>query len=143
MASEITVTAANVRPVTKETIDSIRKLPAAEAAITAGQVVYIHGTAGTNLALATTTIADATNRLAGVAVNGAAIGEIVEAATRGPLTGFSDLTPGVLYVLSEDVAGGIKAYADIASGDFQGIIGLARDATTILLDVQDTLALKP
>ena len=140
MANEITVTAADVRPAPDAHIE---KLPTAEAAITAGQAVYIHGTAGTNLALATTTIADATNRLAGVAVKGAAIGEIVEAILLGKLHGFSALTPGTCYVLSEDVAGGIKPYANIASGDFQGIIGHAYNATTMLVNIQDTLALKP
>lgn len=140
MADEVTVTAADVRPSPDA---DVKKMPIAQVAITAGQALYVNGTNGTNKAQATTTIADDSNRCVGVAVKGAAIGEVVEAIVQGLLHGFTGLTPGKCYVLSEDVAGGIKEYANIAQNDTQVIIGHARDATTMLIDVQDTLARKP
>ena len=140
MANEVTVTAADVRLVTTDY--KSHKLPTAQAAITAGQAVYINGTNGTNKALATTDVTDASNGCVGVAIKAAAVGEIVEAVQWGKLTGFSSLTPGTLYVLSEDTAGGIKAFADIASGDVTVIIGRAYDATTLLVDIQELMATK-
>lgn len=134
MADEITVTAANIRPMTGATHVStvVVRAPAAGATITAGQPVYIDGANGTKPGQANSV---ATANIVGIAIKGAAIGEVVEVCAGGELTGFTALTPGTVYSLSEDVAGGIKADADLAAADRLCRLGIALTANVLFVQV--------
>lgn len=105
----------------------------AGAAITAGQVLYHDADAGT-WKLADCDIASpaAARSPKGIALNGAAVGQPLKILTKGPITIGATLTAGVAYYLS-GTAGGICPVADLATGDYPTIIGIA--TSTTVLDV--------
>lgn len=105
----------------------------AGSVITAGQVVYFDD-ATSNYKLADNNSVTAGVRApAGIALNGAAIGQPVSVLTSGLVTIGAALAAGVAYYLS-DTPGGICPVADLASGEYPVIIGIATSAT--VLDVK-------
>lgn len=107
----------------------------AGAAVTAGQAVYLDSTTSRYL-LADNNSATVEARVPdGIALNGAAIGQPVAVLTRGPVTIGATLTAGVAYYLS-DTPGGICPVADLASGEYPTIIGLATSTTVLTVKIQ-------
>lgn len=102
------------------------------ATITAGQVVYFDSTtssyklADSNSATAAVRSPDA------IALSGCATGQPVTVLERGPITIGATMTAGVVYYLS-DTPGGISPVADLASGEYPTIVGIA--TSTTVLDV--------
>jgi len=72
--------------------------------------------------------------LYGVAVNGAAIGQVVCVATGGTLAIGATVAVGTLY-LGSDTAGGIRPVADLNSGDKVGVLGIAVSTSKIALNI--------
>jgi hypothetical protein len=128
-AADLTVTAANVvagaAAVTREGVAGVT--------VTAGQTLY-RDAADSRWKLADNNSATAAARSPrGIALNGAAAGQPVLVLTDGPVTIGATLTPGVVYYLSAN-AGGIAPVADLATGMYPTIVGIAKSAS--VLDVK-------
>jgi hypothetical protein len=101
--------------------------------VTAGQVGYFDASTGT-WKLADNDSATAAQRSpGGIFLNGAAAGQPVKVLTEGPVVIGATLTAGVVYYLSA-TPGGICPVADLVTGKYPTIIGIARSTT--LLDVK-------
>lgn len=126
--SDLSITAANViAGAGARTVDGT-----AGATITAGQVVYLDSAAGTYKLADCDSATAAVRSPAGIALHGAASGQPLEVLTKGPVTIGATMTAGVAYYLSPN-AGGICPVADVLTGDYATIIGIA--TSTTVLDV--------
>lgn len=106
-----------------------------------GQVAYYNiASSGMGLARADSAI---TSTVVGVAAGsvsgGTSTGKFV---TQGAYAGFSGLTAGAAYFLSDTVFGGLILYSALASGSRAIRIGFALNASTIALNIQD-MGVKP
>ena len=129
--ADLTITAANV-------VSGAGALVAhgtAGANITAGQAVYLDEAAG-NYKLADNNSATAAVREPdGIALHASATGQPLAVHTRGPITIGATLTAGVAYYLS-DTPGGISPVADLASGEYPTILGIATSTTVLNVKIQ-------
>lgn len=125
--ADLTITAANVAAAASATIVN----GSAGATVTAGQAVYLDTNTNT-YKLSDADASSTTGRVDGVALNGAASGQPLRVITRGDLTAGATLAVGEIYVIS-GTAGAICPVGDYATGDYLGLIGIAR--TTAILDV--------
>lgn len=129
--ADITVTAASV----VAGADSTTTSGTAGVTITAGQAVYLDTTTG-KWALADADSATvAQRRAAGIALNGAALNQPIKVLTSGDVTIGATVTAGVAYYLS-GTAGGICPVADIGTGEYVNLIGIATSATVIRVGIQ-------
>ena len=124
--ADLTITAASVAPGTGAKID--RRYNAG-ATITAGQLVYLDTTTET-LLLADANASALTAVLHGVALHGASSGQPLAVLTDGPITIGATVTLGHVYALSA-TAGGIAAVADLATGHYTSLLGVATSASVI------------
>ncbi|WAP67225.1 hypothetical protein [Jiella pelagia] len=110
----------------------------AGAVITAGRVVYRDDTTR-KFALADTDGATPDVRLPdGIALNTASPNQPVVIQKGGDIDFGTDiLTPGVAYYLS-GTPGGICPVADLATGDYPVIVGMAKTARVLTIDIQTT-----
>ena len=105
----------------------------AGVAVTAGQVVY-EDSATNTLKLADNDSATAAVRSpVGIALHAAAANQPLTYIAKGPVTIGATLVAGGVYSLSS-TAGGICPVADIATGDYNTVLGVA--TSTTVLDVQ-------
>lgn len=124
--TDISITPASVLPSTDATIER----GTAGATITAGQVVYLESSSG-QFKLADCDHATAAIRSPrGIALHGASSGQPLKVLRSGSVTIGATLTPGTTYYLSP-VAGGICPLADVASGDYATIVGIAASASVL------------
>ncbi len=115
--------------------DSTTTSGTAGVTITAGQAVYLDTTTG-KWALADADSATvAQRRAAGIALNGAALNQPIKVLTSGDVTIGATVTAGVAYYLS-GTAGGICPVADIGTGEYVNLIGIATSATVIRVGIQ-------
>lgn len=129
--ADLVITAANV---VSGDAAVVEQMIAAEA-ITAGKVVYRSATT-LRAGLADNNDAAADHRtVRGIALNGAAIGQPVLVQREGLLTLGATLTAGVAYYLS-DTPGGICPVADLGSGEYPVILGMAVSTTVLRVNVQ-------
>lgn len=128
-ASDLSLTAANVVAGSGSTVVA----GTAGAAVTAGQVVYRDAATGTWKLADDNSATAAARTPEGIALNGAASGQPLSVLRAGPVTIGATLTAGVAYYLS-DTPGGICPVADLASGEYPTIIGIA--TSTTVLDVK-------
>lgn len=125
-ATDISITAANVVAGSGATVEN----GTLGATVTAGQILYKSSTAGT-WSLADSDSATAEIRqAAGIALNGGASGQPVRVLREGLITIGGTLTAGVTYYLSK-TAGGLAPVADIASGGYSDIVGIATSTTVL------------
>ena len=125
--ADLTITAANV----VASANAVRESGTAGATITAGQLVYLD-TTDMRYKLADNNGAAALRVPNGVALNGAANNQPLVIQKAGDITIGATMTAGVAYYLS-DTPGGICPVADLASGEYPCIIGIAKSAS--LMDV--------
>jgi len=129
--ADISITAANVIAGENANIEHGR----AGATETAGQVVYRAGS-DEKYKLADNDSATAeVRRPRGITLNGAADGQPMALLKSGPITIGGTLVPGTTYCLSS-TPGAICPQADIASGDDVVVIGVAKSATVLEVDIQ-------
>lgn len=129
--ADITVTAASV----VAGADSTTVSGTAGVTITAGQAVYLDTTTG-KWALADADSATvAQRRAAGIALNGAALNQPIKVLTSGDVTIGATVTAGVAYYLS-GTAGGICPVADIGTGEYVNLIGIATSASVLRVGIQ-------
>lgn len=127
--ADLSITAANVVAGAGATVEH----GTAGATVTAGQIVYLDDS-DDKFKLADDNSGTAAVRAAyGIALHGASNGQPLAVLTAGPVTIGAALTAGVAYYLS-DTPGGICPVADLASGEYPTIVGIA--TSTTVLDVQ-------
>jgi hypothetical protein len=108
----------------------------AGVAITAGQVIYKDKTTGKYLQC-DNNATDVKARIPeGIALNNAAINQPVDLLTSGDITIGAAVTAGTDYFLSTATSGAICPRADVVSGMNVVLIGIAKSATVIAVDIQ-------
>lgn len=130
--SDLSITAASVLAGTNAEI--VRGH--AGATITAGQAVYLDTASTGEWLLAdsdsATVIARGSARF-GIALNGAADGQPLAVQTGGDITIGATIVAGVAYYLS-DTPGALCPFADLATGDYVTLVGVAKSTTVLALD---------
>ena len=129
--ADLSITAANVDPAA----DAVIVTATAGATITAGQTIYIDSNSLVQLADADLSAAAAA--CIGVAVNGASANQPISYQTSGGLDLGATLTIGEIYVLS-GTAGGVAPEADLATGDYVVILGVATAADNLKMTIIDS-----
>ncbi len=131
--ADLTITAANVVAAS----DAVTATGTAGVAVTAGKVVYLDAN-DSRLKLADADSGTPAVRSPwGIALNDAAIGQPLTVLRSGSITIGATLTGGLAYYLSK-VAGGICPVADIASGGYATIIGIATSTTVLKVNFQES-----
>jgi len=125
--ADISVTASSVLPGAGAIIEA----GTAGATITAGQALYKDSSGNWMLADADSATAAARDAKA-IALNGASAGQPINVQRGGEITINSVLTAGVTYYLS-GTGGGIAPLADVGTGEYYDIIGIAKSATSMKL----------
>lgn len=101
--------------------------------ITAGQVVYLDTSTSSWKKADNNSATAAVRSPGGVALNGASTGQPLQVQTDGDITIGATLTAGVAYYLS-DTPGGICPVADLGTGEYPSVIGIARSTTVLRID---------
>lgn len=127
--ADLSITAASVLAGTGADVESGR----AGAAITAGQIVYRDSATGNYLLADSNSATAAARRPRGIALHAAASGQPLAVHKEGPITIGATMIAGVAYYLS-DTPGGLAPVADVGSGEYSSIIGIA--TSTTVLDVK-------
>lgn len=123
--ADISITAANVIPSANAKI--VRK--AAAETITAGQAVYLN-TSGL-VAKADANLSAAASTVYGIAANGGGAGQLINVVKEDPaLVIGATVAIGDILILSA-TAGGIAQAADLASGHYGTVLGIAISTTAI------------
>lgn len=108
----------------------------AGATITAGQAVYLDTASTGEWLLAdsdsATVIARGSAKF-GIALNGAADGQPLAVQTGGSITIGATMTAGTALYLS-DTPGGICPFADLATGDYVTLVGVATTTALMTID---------
>lgn len=129
---DIVITAANVVPGTGAKIEH----GTAGATVTAGQVVYLDSASTGKYLLADNNSATAAARSPrGIALHGASLNQPLAVQTEGPITIGATVTAGVAYYLS-DTPGGIGPVADLLTGEYPTVLGMATSTTVLNLKIQ-------
>lgn len=124
--ADLSITAANVVAGNGADIDR----GTAGATVTAGQAVYYDEATAEYLLADSNSATVAARTPTGIALNGAANNQPLAVAKGGPVTIGATMTPGVAYYLS-DTPGGICPVADVGSGEYATVIGIATSATVL------------
>lgn len=127
--ADLTITAANVVAGTGAETEN----GSLGAAVTAGQVLYKASADGLWYLADNNSATAAVRQATGIALNGGGIGQPVRVLRSGPVTIGATMTAGVTYYLS-DTPGGICPIADVGSGEYSCIVGIA--TSTTVLDVK-------
>jgi hypothetical protein len=135
--ADLSITAADV----KKTDTTLIAEGIAGGTVTAGQPVYRDSTASNKLKAAD---ADALASAAavGIALHGASADQPLKYAIGGNLTLSSVMTVGAVYVVST-TAGGIAPVADLSSGDYVTLLGIATTATNLKISISVSGIAKP
>ncbi len=128
--ADLVITAANVISGSDAAIDHGR----AGATITAGQVVYKESSSGKYKLADADGASVEIKTPVGVALNGASDGQPLAVQTSGDITIGGTLTAGSVYYLSS-TPGGIQPYADLGSGEYVALLGLAKSTTVLALRI--------
>lgn len=128
--ADITITAANVVGGS-----SARDYGTAGEAITAGKAVYLSAATNKWMLADNNSATAAARKAGGIALNGAALNQPIAVQKKGEITIGATLTPGAAYYLS-DTPGGICPVADIGAGEYYCLLGLAKSATVLDVNIQ-------
>lgn len=104
-------------------------------AITAGRAVYQDEVTRKFLLADSNSATAAARKAKGIALNGAALNQPLAILRSGDLTIGAVLTPGTAYYLS-DTPGGICPVADVGAGEYVCLLGLAKSASILAVDIQ-------
>ena len=126
--SDISITAANV----DEGTEIGKETGVAGATITAGQSLYL-GSNGKLLLADADTESKAVCR--GIALHGASEDQPITYKRAGTLDMGATLVRGTVYVVST-TAGGIAPWADLSSGDYVTILGIATTTAILTINIQ-------
>lgn len=129
--TDLSITAASVISNTGSIVENGK----AGATITAGQSVYRDSTTGRWLLTDSNSATAAARTPGGIALNGAATGQPLAVHKSGPLVVGATLTAGVAYYQS-DTPGGLCPVADVGSGEYATLIGMATTTAILNVDIQ-------
>lgn len=129
--ADISVTAANVA----KSALAVTRTGRAGATITAGQPVYEDSTDSFDLKPAQADTA-VKAKCVGIALHGASDGQPLTYVVSGDLTAGATLVVGQVYVVSDAAAGGIAPIADLGTGDFPTILGIAKSTSVLAVNIQ-------
>ena len=129
--TDISITAANVVAGSGASVEH----GIAGSTITAGQVVYRDGTTSEYLLADSNSATAAARSPRGIALNGASDNQPLAILRSGPVTIGGTLTAGVAYYLS-DTPGGICPVADVGSGEYSVLLGMATSTSVLDVDIQ-------
>jgi erythromycin esterase-like protein len=129
--TDIVITAANVLAAS----NAERDQGIAGETITAGKAIYLAATTNRWM-LADSNSATAEARQAkAIALNGASVGQPVAFQKSGDITIGGTLTAGQAVYLS-DTPGGLCPLADVGSGEYVCLIGLAKSTSVLAMGIQ-------
>lgn len=129
--ADLVITAASVLPAS----NAERDTGVAGETIVAGKPVYLAATTNRWM-LADSNSATAEARQAkAIALNGASVGQPVAFQKSGDITIGATLVAGTAYYLS-DTPGGICPLADVGSGEYVCLIGIAKSTSVLQLSFQ-------
>lgn len=114
----------------------------AGATITAGQVVYLDEATGKYGLADCNSATLAVRQARGIALNGASDGQPLRILRGGDITIGATMTVGAAYYLS-GTAGAIIPQADLAQNDYVVLLGLAKTASVLAVDIQNSGAQVP
>jgi hypothetical protein len=103
--------------------------------ITAGQLVYKDETSKKYMLADSNSATAAVRTPRGVALNGASNGQPLVIQRAGDITYGATLTAGTAYYLS-DTPGATCPLADVGSGEYVALIGLAKSTTVLTIAIQ-------
>lgn len=129
--ADIAITAANVVAGSNASIENGH----AGAAITAGQWVYLDTATNTYKLADSDSVTALVRQARGVALNNAASGQPLAVQRGGDITMGGTLTAGVAYYLS-NTPGGMCVVADVGSGEYVCLLGLAKSATVLMIGIE-------
>lgn len=129
--ADLSITAANVVQGSGTTFEH----GIAGETITAGQVVYKSSTTGKYMKADNNSGTAEARAARGVAMNGAALNQPLAIQKDGDITIGATLTAGTAYYLSA-TAGAICPLADLSTGMYVCLLGLAKSTTVLTLDIQ-------
>lgn len=127
--SDISVTASAVQATSTTT----GAQGTAGGSVTAGQPVYLNTS---SLLVAAKADALLTSAAVGIAINNAASGQPLQYASGGDVTFNAVLTAGVVYDVSAAAAGGIAPNADMTTGNYVCVLGVATSTTNLKLCIK-------
>lgn len=107
----------------------------AGATITAGQVVAIDATTDRYILADSNSATVAVRVPIGIALHASLNGQPLAVLTRGPITVGATMTAGTTLALSE-TPGGIQPTADLGSGEYPSIVGMATSTTVLNVKIQ-------
>lgn len=129
--ADLTVTASSVLASAAATVV---RTGVAGATVTAGQPVYSDSADENSLKPAQATAAK--ENATGIALHGAADGQPLSYVTKDSgFTPGATLIAGEIYVVSSAAAGGIAPIGDLTTGDYVTILGVAKSASVLNLDL--------
>lgn len=131
--TDISITAANVIAGTDANVAT----GTSGATVTAGQAVYLDSTDSRYKLADSNSGTAAARQPKGIALNGASAGQPIAVQTSGDITIGGTLTAGATYMLS-DTPGGICPDADVGSGEYVCLLGVAKSTTVLDLAIQAT-----
>ncbi len=129
--ADLSITTANVVAGSNAT----RDIGTAGATITAGQAVFLDS--ATNKWALSDNNGTGTRQVKGIALNSASLNQPLSVLKDGDVTIGATLVPGTAYYLSA-TPGGICQVADLATGMDSVLIGLAKSASVLAVDIQDS-----
>lgn len=129
--ADLTITASAVLPGSNASISQ----GTAGETITAGKTVYLSASSKKWMLADSDSATAEARKAVGIALNGASLNQPVAVQTAGDITLGAVLTAGTAYYASDD-AGGICPVADLASGDYVCLLGLAKSSSILTVDVQ-------
>jgi hypothetical protein len=129
--ADLVITAANVVAST----GASNETGLAGEAITAGKAVYQDEVTRKFLLADSNSATAAARKAKGIALNGAALNQPLAILRSGDLTMGAVLTPGTAYYLS-DTPGGICPVADVGTGEYVCLLGLAKSVSVLAVDIQ-------
>lgn len=132
--ADLSVTAANV----VKGSNAVTENGHAGETITAGQVVYRDAATQKYLKCDADAPAAAARKPRGIALNGASDGQPLQIQKVGDIVIGATLTGGTTYYLSGATAGGIAPLADVGSGEYYVIIGIAKSTSVLALSFNDS-----
>ncbi|MDX0966485.1 hypothetical protein GOE06_23425 [Sinorhizobium medicae] len=103
--------------------------------ITAGKAVYKSATTKKWMLADSNSATAAARQAGGIALNGASDGQPITVHKSGDLTVDAVLTAGQAVYLS-DAPGGLYPLADVGTGEYVCLIGLAKSTTVLAVDIQ-------
>lgn len=129
--ADLSITAANVISASGSTT----KQGTAGETITAGKAVYQSSTTKKWLLADSNSATAEVRQAVGMALNGASDGQPLMVHVKGDLTMGAVFTAGTAYYLS-DTPGGICPVADVGSGEYVCLLGVAKSTTVLAVNIQ-------